>query len=67
MKTVPGGNAGELPIFQEAAQLFFPFFFISWKANKSIVQPCNNSTGNSGKNLVGSRSRNSKKVTNCAE
>lgn len=49
MKTVPGGNAGELPIFQEAAQLFFPFFFISWKANKSIVQLCNNSTGNSGK------------------
>ena len=23
------------------------FFFNSWKANKSIVQPCNNSTGNS--------------------
>ena len=47
MKTIPGGNTRELQIFQEAAQLFFPFFFISWKANKSIVQPCNNSTGNS--------------------
>ena len=34
MKTIPGGNTRELSIFQEAAQLFFPFFFISWKAGR---------------------------------